>query len=182
MAVTPHQNQSDPSISTNPTADSHPQQHHPFQDYDDEPAAFSSSFCLCFGRRRGRTPAAASGGSRSYFLPIDRDDYSENRDGTAVSWPSRSGRWVVEKLKKVREISEVAAGPRWKNFIRRVSGSLRSAVGSVNRKRSGTRVKYQYDPQSYALNFDDAVAADDESGYIDFSARFAATPPTSAGA
>ncbi|CAN1189906.1 hypothetical protein LINPERPRIM_LOCUS11255, partial [Linum perenne] len=78
-------------------------------------------------------------GSRSYLFSIDREEYSLDRD--SGRWPSSNGRWVVEKLKKVRGISEVAAGPRWKNFIRRVSDSLRSTMESVNRKKSSTRVK-----------------------------------------
>ncbi|KAM0968939.1 hypothetical protein FF2_016986 [Malus domestica] len=52
--------------------------------------------------------------------------------------------WLVEKVKKAREISEVLAGPKWKNFIRSFS--------TIYKKR---RVQFQYDPQSYALNFDD---------------------------
>ncbi|EPS69831.1 hypothetical protein M569_04939, partial [Genlisea aurea] len=58
---------------------------------------------------------------------------------------------VVEALKKVREWSELVAGPKWKTFIRR-----------FNHIASGGRAKpppprFQYDPLSYALNFDDGL-------------------------
>ncbi|KAF8389172.1 hypothetical protein HHK36_025865 [Tetracentron sinense] len=56
--------------------------------------------------------------------------------------------WWVKRGKKVKEMSEVLAGPKWKTFIRKFSGY------SNNKKR---KVQFQYDPQSYALNFDGGV-------------------------
>ncbi|KAE8698449.1 hypothetical protein F3Y22_tig00110597pilonHSYRG00224 [Hibiscus syriacus] len=57
----------------------------------------------------------------------------------------RSESWLKRKAKKLKEISEVLAGPRWKNFIRRFSPY------GINKKR---RSQFHYDPQSYQLNFD----------------------------
>ncbi|KAE8687798.1 hypothetical protein F3Y22_tig00111008pilonHSYRG00205 [Hibiscus syriacus] len=73
--------------------------------------------------------------------------------------------WVKRKAKKLKEISEVLAGPRWKNFIRRFS------TYGINKKRRSMMMQFQYDPQSYPLNFDHREAG---AGFPDFSARFAA--------
>ncbi|KAL9445599.1 hypothetical protein AB3S75_018571 [Citrus x aurantiifolia] len=54
--------------------------------------------------------------------------------------------WWNEKLKKVKEVSELCAGPKWKNFIRKTGRFF-----SFKRNKHNN---YQYDPQSYALNFD----------------------------
>ncbi|KAL1810310.1 hypothetical protein DCAR_0729998 [Daucus carota subsp. sativus] len=76
----------------------------------------------------------------------------------------------VSSLKKLREWSEIVAGPRWKTFIRR-----------FNRNKSGGSNKYQYDPLSYALNFDEGPAGDpvevDEYLARNFSARYATVSP-----
>ncbi|KAK4370840.1 hypothetical protein RND71_010315 [Anisodus tanguticus] len=50
----------------------------------------------------------------------------------------------INALKKLREWSEIVAGPRWKTFIRR-----------FNRNKSGRNAKFQYDPLSFSLNFDE---------------------------
>ncbi|XP_052181858.1 uncharacterized protein LOC127794648 [Diospyros lotus] len=76
-----------------------------------------------------------------------------------------SQRWVATKLREVKEASEMVAGPKWKNFIRRISKYF-------NKKY---RNQFQYDPQSYALNFDDGVGEDDDDGYMfGYSSRFSA--------
>ncbi|GMJ15849.1 hypothetical protein HRI_005254100 [Hibiscus trionum] len=74
--------------------------------------------------------------------------------------------WVKRKAKKLQEISEVLAGPRWKNFIRRFS------IYGINKKKRSTTM--QYDIQSYELNFDEGVHREADAGYLGFSARFAA--------
>ncbi|CAL9095682.1 hypothetical protein MUK42_19814 [Musa troglodytarum] len=90
-------------------------------------------------------------------------------------------RWwrrVVGAVMKVREWSELVAGPRWKTFIRRFNRSRHSGGGGW---RMGS-AKFQYDPLSYALNFDEGNGGSPEgdyTGYRNFSARFAA-PPASA--
>lgn len=58
--------------------------------------------------------------------------------------------WWKKRAKKVKEISEFIAGPEWKTLIRRISNSL----NEINMKRK-SHMQFQYDPQSYRLNFDD---------------------------
>ncbi|KAI4975998.1 hypothetical protein ZWY2020_049605 [Hordeum vulgare] len=78
---------------------------------------------------------------------------------------------------KVREWSELVAGPRWKTFIRRFRRGHRhgAAAGTGGRKLN-------YDALSYALNFDEGHGASPDAnggefpGYPDFSTRFAAPP------
>lgn len=53
--------------------------------------------------------------------------------------------FLAKGAKKVKQVSEVLGGPKWKNFIRKVPGYCN------NRRQKN---KFQYDPQSYALNFD----------------------------
>ncbi|XP_019053073.1 PREDICTED: uncharacterized protein LOC109114610 [Nelumbo nucifera] len=81
--------------------------------------------------------------------------------------------WWMKAWKKVRQWSEIMAGPRWKTFIRRFNKNNRGGGG-------GRLGKFQYDPLSYALNFDDGPGQngnlDDEIGYRDFSSRFASIP------
>lgn len=74
---------------------------------------------------------------------------------------------LTEASMKLRDWSELLAGPRWKTFIRRFNKNSRHLGGST---RLG--VKFQYDPLSYALNFDESPDAD--AGFRDFSSRFAA--------
>ncbi|KAG6403946.1 hypothetical protein SASPL_136180 [Salvia splendens] len=78
----------------------------------------------------------------------------------------------VGAMMKIREWSELVAGPRWKTFIRR-----------FNRNRSGGKhSNFQYDPLSYAMNFDNGSGelspeGDDADGYYyasrNFSSRYA---------
>lgn len=78
-------------------------------------------------------------------------------------------------LKKAREWSEIIAGPKWKTFIRRFNKNNNS------NNKSG---KFQYDPLSYALNFDEGLGQndllDDDFAYRDFSSRYASSIPISA--
>ncbi|KAJ8536380.1 hypothetical protein K7X08_034781 [Anisodus acutangulus] len=78
----------------------------------------------------------------------------------------------INVFKKLREWSEIVAGPRWKTFIRR-----------FNRNKNGTHGKFQYDPLSYALNFDEGHngKGDDEYGLRDFSTRYASIPASARG-
>ncbi|XP_058749407.1 uncharacterized protein LOC131622395 [Vicia villosa] len=81
---------------------------------------------------------------------------------TADRWWSRG----LKALKKLRAWSEIVAGPRWKTFLRK-----------FNQHRSSRRManKYQYDPLSYALNFDEGQNEDSrDDGFRNFSTRYAA--------
>ncbi|GKV18898.1 hypothetical protein SLEP1_g29219 [Rubroshorea leprosula] len=84
----------------------------------------------------------------------------------------------IRAFKKIREWSEIVAGPRWKTFIRRFNRN-RSGGGSGS-NRNG---KFQYDPLSYALNFDEGPGQignfdedEEHGGFHAFSTRYAAVP------
>nr|GMC48293.1 Protein tincar like [Ipomoea batatas] len=77
----------------------------------------------------------------------------------------------ISALKKLREWSEIVAGPRWKTFIRRFN---RSKSGS-----GGRQGKFQYDPLDYSLNFDQGpgnLEEETEYAYRNFSVRYASIP------
>ncbi|KAL5981932.1 hypothetical protein ACLOJK_015999 [Asimina triloba] len=94
----------------------------------------------------------------------------ERIDGGAESEPKNKEktRWWKDAAKKVREWSEVVAGPRWKTLVRRFN---KKVSRSMKRKR-----KFQYDPMSYAMNFDGSFDADGENGHRSFSVRYATLP------
>lgn len=84
---------------------------------------------------------------------------------------AKSG-WWLSAFMKLREWSEVVAGPRWKTFIRRFNKNSRGCCGMKNGK-------FQYDALSYALNFDDGVGEQNvhfDNVFRDFSSRYAAIP------
>ncbi|KAI9174161.1 hypothetical protein LWI28_013008 [Acer negundo] len=90
--------------------------------------------------------------------------------------PPHSQRWwtpAVSAFLRVREWSEIVAGPKWKTFIRRFN---RNRSGNSNHNHG----KYQYDPLSYSLNFDESGDLDqdrDFGGFHNFSSRYASTKP-----
>ncbi|KAL6973272.1 hypothetical protein U1Q18_027454 [Sarracenia purpurea var. burkii] len=114
-------------------------------------------FCIpsCFGSNR--SPAAGRNWWRSMRT-------AETEEG----WWGRG----IAALEKFREWSEIVAGPRWKTFIRRFNRNKNSGGGKHG--------KFQYDPLSYALNFDDSAGQngnlDEEFGFRSFSSRYAAIP------
>ncbi|KAK2663803.1 hypothetical protein Ddye_002377 [Dipteronia dyeriana] len=95
--------------------------------------------------------------------------------------PPHSQRWwtpAVSAFLRVREWSEIVAGPKWKTFIRRFNRNR----SSNNNHNHG---KYQYDPLSYSLNFDETRDFDqdeDFGGYHNFSSRYASTKPAAVAA
>lgn len=124
-------------------------------DYAEEyEESFKSTACgclrgLCFQRRKNGTAAA-----KAYLLQEQQQDQVIRES------------WLAERVKKIKEITEILAGPKWKNFIRRFSVN-----GGVNKKRKS---QFQYDAQSYKLNFDDGISKEGDAAFCDFSARYAA--------
>jgi hypothetical protein len=78
--------------------------------------------------------------------------------------------WWGCKLRKMKEVSEVIAGPKWKTFIRKIS-----VYGKKQQKN-----RFQYDEQSYALNFSSGAQSEDDDDDLphSFSARFGAPFPS----
>ncbi|XP_030474328.2 uncharacterized protein LOC115691748 [Syzygium oleosum] len=139
-------------------------------------ASFSLSLCCshCFGLRRPRR-APRPFSSSSFWERIGSSHFDRR-------W------WApgVRVLKKLRELSEVVAGPRWKTFIRRFSRSrsIGSAAGAGGGAHDQSRPgRFNYDPMSYALNFDEGPGHDphlDDEDYFrryrSFSVRHASVP------
>ncbi|KAK4414966.1 hypothetical protein Salat_2603600 [Sesamum alatum] len=93
--------------------------------------------------------------SRSYLL-------QEKEEGAPHKEP-----WIVARLKKLRELSELLAGPKWKNLIRRIGKICKL------RKHNKPTMQFQYSPESYALNFAGDDQEEDEIILHSFSVRFA---------
>ncbi|XVF88231.1 hypothetical protein PTKIN_Ptkin19aG0033400 [Pterospermum kingtungense] len=96
-----------------------------------------------------------------FCLKWRRNGMDETDDSLLHHRGEHKERWWKSKVKKLKEVSEKLAGPKWKNLIRKISGYCN------NRKTQKNR--FQYDPYSYALNFD--KDGDDD---LLFSSRFAA--------
>ncbi|XP_076924813.1 uncharacterized protein LOC143587397 [Bidens hawaiensis] len=77
--------------------------------------------------------------------------------------------WFMKRAKSLKEYSELVAGPKWKNFIRKFSRRTKTKANATT--------QFQYDLQSYALNFNDGDHhEDDDLLPRSFSTRFA--PPS----
>ncbi|CAH8280610.1 unnamed protein product [Arabidopsis lyrata] len=117
--------------------------------------------CCCFPSFRSRSSTAVGWGR---IRTVDDSNHSGDH-GDEPRW------WIRASL-KIREWSEIVAGPRWKTFIRRFNRDPRRG------RDWDASEKFQYDPLSYSLNFDD----DDEDEYVglgglrSFSTRFASVP------
>lgn len=138
------------------------EENYDYAEEDEETLPPSSNLCCClqgvlqskwrrWRRRRG------DNASRRHLLQQQQGDQIVAEDES----------WVVKSVKKAKEVSEVWAGPKWKNFIRRLS-----KCGIVNNKKK--RLQFHYDPQSYALNFNDGIDKEaDGAAYLEFSGRYA---------
>ncbi|KAL6524414.1 hypothetical protein OROHE_016085 [Orobanche hederae] len=105
-------------------------------------------FLPCFDRSASPSPSASVG--LTWWQKI-RTAEIEGRNSNSSLWARGIG-----ALKKIREWSEIVAGPRWKTFIRRFN---RNRIGG-----GGRHPNVQYDPLSYAMNFDDGPG---RSGHFD---------------
>lgn len=113
------------------------------------------------------------------WLPCFRSGPSSSTD--SIWWErmrtvaEKEDPWWFRGWKKVREWSELTAGPKWKTFIRRFNKSRHGTGGY-----KPANVKFAYDPISYARNFDEGPRAngDLDNDYLNhsFSCRFASVP------
>lgn len=117
--------------------------------------------CSCFPSFRSRSSTAVGYSSWGRIRTVEDSNHSGDEP-----------RWWIRATLKIREWSEIVAGPRWKTFIRRFNRDPRRG------RDWDASEKFQYDPLSYSLNFDD----DDEDEYVglgglrSFSTRFASVP------
>ena len=137
-----------------------PEQEHEGTDLDDEyeeSETFSGCFRrFCFpGRRR------KSGEDRRRLVQQQQQSNGAEQQ--------REENWLNKKLNKLKEVSEIVAGPKWKNFIRRFGKYWK------NENKRGKTAPFQYDLEGYALNFDGGG----EEERLVFSSRFA--PPNLSG-
>ncbi|PIN20308.1 hypothetical protein CDL12_06988 [Handroanthus impetiginosus] len=122
------------------------------RDHHDDTAATTGCGCFrrfCFGRDEDE--------SYSYLL--------REREGRV---PHKEF-WILTILKKLKELSELVAGPKWKNLIRKIGKICNS------RKYNKPTMQFQYSPETYALNFAGDHQEDDANLLHSFSTRFA--PP-----
>ena len=117
--------------------------------YDEETSSASGCGCFrLFGFRQRR-----SNDNESNYLLQQNGEHRET--------------WWKNHLNKVKQVTEVLAGPKWKTFLRKFS---RFGINK-NRKEKN---RYQYDPESYALNFDRGLDSEDDALVLDFTSKFAA--------
>ncbi|KAL6497459.1 hypothetical protein OROGR_029388 [Orobanche gracilis] len=124
-------------------------------------------FPPCFDRSASSSASAPAG--LMWWQKI-RTAEIEGRNSSSSLWARGIG-----ALKRIREWSEIVAGPRWKTFVRRFN---RNRIGG-----GGRHLNVQYDPLSYAMNFDEGpgrsghFGEDGEDGYYygsrNFSSRYA---------
>jgi hypothetical protein len=121
-----------------------PLREHQEGDMDDNEETFSAGGCGCL-RLLGIGWRQSSGKESKHLL----QDKREHRE----TW-----------LNKIKQVTEVFGGPKWKTFIRK--------MGGYKKQRNG----FQYDPRSYALNFDNGFDREEEEGLVshDFTSRFPA--------
>ncbi|KAL2320106.1 hypothetical protein Fmac_029075 [Flemingia macrophylla] len=84
--------------------------------------------------------------------------------------PESEERWWGKGWGILREWSEAVAWPKWKTLIRRFKKNNRA----IGYSKQGS---FQYDPHSYARNFDDGNGQNpNEDHAYDFSSRYVSIP------
>ncbi|XP_058206943.1 uncharacterized protein LOC131320297 [Rhododendron vialii] len=151
----PQEKQAFPITTTTPPIIEHQQEG--FDMDDDYPETSSATGCGCF--RLFRFYCSGGGEDSWRLLNNQRGDHHHQQHKETT--------WLESKLKDAKEFSEVVAGPKWKNFIRK--------LGKLFHKKE-KRTTRQYDPYSYALNFDEGEEDDDEYLGNGYSSRFVAGP------
>ncbi|GAB2289532.1 hypothetical protein Dimus_023842 [Dionaea muscipula] len=145
---------------------------------DDETASFltPSRCCFnfpCFVSHRRET-------KRRFSLGSSTDTTSPSLWERIRAAEFEHGWWntPLRAFKKLREWSEIVAGPRWKTFIRRFNRN-RTAGRHAAASSSAAAGRFQYDPLSYTLNFDEGSRQyhgddgdEDCSYYPDFMSRY----------
>ncbi|WCJ30067.1 NHL domain-containing protein [Euphorbia peplus] len=94
---------------------------------------------------------------------------SHQEDNNLLNSGGNRETWIGKNLNKVKEASEVFAGPKWKNLMRKIGAYLKKLKKEKN-------INNQYDAHSYALNFE-FDRKEDDLLLPAFSSRFA--PPSS---
>ncbi|XP_073148353.1 uncharacterized protein [Henckelia pumila] len=121
-------------------------------------------FCFFFRRNAYKSRPAVGA---SWWQKIQPPQAAEDTRAGISLWARG-----LDALKRIREWSEILAGPRWKTLIRRFN---------YRDRNSGKHVDFRYDPVSYAMNFDEGPGQnshfgdDGEDGYFsrNFSSRYA---------
>ena len=70
-------------------------------------------------------------------------------------------------MNKVRQVTKVSAEPKWKTFASKFSEFV------INKNKKD-RNKFQYDLESYALNFDGGFDCEEDDLVLGFSMTFSA--------
>uniref|UniRef100_A0A803QLT7 Uncharacterized protein n=1 Tax=Cannabis sativa TaxID=3483 RepID=A0A803QLT7_CANSA len=119
-----------------------------------------------------------------FWIPCLNRDRSSSDSARSVWWQrirpvENEDPWWSRSWKKVREWSELVAGPKWKTFIRRFNKNRPFCHNNHNKHGA----KFNYDEFDYALNFDDGRGQnghfdDEDLLRRDFSSRFASVPPS----
>ncbi|PON91593.1 hypothetical protein TorRG33x02_126320 [Trema orientale] len=179
----PHENLASTNKIIPPSEEEEEDQNNEFDDRytedddEDQDAILAPPFySSCGNCLRGLIPSGWCGGGwrrrsnkegpRRHLLHQQRQEEEEEEeedDQVAARGGEDQVSWLAKSGKKVKEVSELLAGPKWKNFIRRFGRSCNGVI--ISKKR---RVQFHYDPQSYALNFDDSI---DREADVTFSGR-----------
>ncbi|KAK4431816.1 hypothetical protein Salat_0943700 [Sesamum alatum] len=136
----------------------------------------SSAFIPTTDRRKDGDDYVAGGGCGCFRrFCFGWDDGGESHNYLLQGRGERRGHkeaWVAAQLKKLKEFSELVAGPKWKNFIRKIGRIFKHNNNNNNSNKQ--RMDFQYSPQSYALNFvGDRDEEEDGNLQHSFSTRFA---------